>query len=186
MCTYFSRPGKENTVKTLKVAREYAEKFGIRNIVVASTTGETGLLATEVFKGFNLVIVTHATGFVKPGFQEMKDDIRRELERRGAKVLTCVHAFAGIERGIRLSLNTWLPVDLIALTLRKLFGEGVKVAIEITLMAADAGLIPLNEDVIAIAGTSHGADTALHIKPSTTSYFFDLKVRRIICKPDTF
>ncbi len=186
MTTYFSRPGPENTEKTLRVAKEYAERYGIRNVVVASTTGKTGLLATEVFKGFNLVIVTHATGFIKPGYQEMSEDTRKELERRGAKVLTCVHAFAGVERGIRQALNIWLPVELIALTLRRLFGEGVKVAIEITLMAADAGLIPLDEDVIAIAGTGHGADTALHIKPATTSNFFDLRVRRVICKPDTF
>lgn len=50
-------------------------------------------------------------------------------------------------------------------------------------MAADAGLIPGDRDVIAIAGTSIGADTALVIRPANASRFFDLKVKEIIAKP---
>jgi hypothetical protein len=53
-------------------------------------------------------------------------------------------------------------------------------------MAADAGLIPLDRDIIAIAGSSQGADTALLIKPANASRFFDLKIREIIAKPREF
>jgi hypothetical protein len=65
-------------------------------------------------------------------------------------------------------------------------GEGTKVCVEITLMAADAGLIPVDGDVVAIAGTGRGADTALRIQPVNTSRFFDLKIREIIAKPHVF
>ena len=183
---YFSKPGEENTDSTLRLAKEYAEKYGIKHVIVASTTGKTALKAVEVFKGFNLVVVTHSTGFVKPNFQEMPNEIRERVKAKGAKVLTCTHALAGVERAFRREFGVWLPVELIAIALRKIFCEGVKVAIEITLMSVDAGLIPENEDIIAIAGTGRGADTALHIKSASTSNFLRLKVRRIICKPDTF
>jgi hypothetical protein len=53
-------------------------------------------------------------------------------------------------------------------------------------MAADAGLIPASKDIIAIAGTGHGADTALLIKPANTGRFFDLIIREIIAKPRDF
>jgi len=73
-------------------------------------------------------------------------------------------------------------LTIIAETLR-LFSEGVKVCVEITVMAADAGLIPVDRDVIAIAGTSRGADTALLIKPSHSNDFFNLTIREVIAKP---
>ncbi len=65
-------------------------------------------------------------------------------------------------------------------------GEGTKVCVEITLMAADAGLIPVGKDVVAVAGTGNGADTALRIKPANASRFFDLKIREVIAKPFEF
>jgi hypothetical protein len=65
-------------------------------------------------------------------------------------------------------------------------GEGTKVCVEITLMAADAGLIPVDKDIVAIAGTGEGADTALRILPANATRFFDLKIREIIAKPHNF
>ena len=72
--------------------------------------------------------------------------------------------------------------DVIANVLRT-FGEGMKVACEITLMAADSGLVRTDEEVIAIAGTDLGADTAIVLKPVNTQNFFDLKIKEILCKP---
>jgi hypothetical protein len=65
-------------------------------------------------------------------------------------------------------------------------GEGTKVCVEITLMAADAGLIPVDADVISIGGSGRGADTALRIQPANAAKFFDLKIREIIAKPRDF
>jgi hypothetical protein len=63
------------------------------------------------------------------------------------------------------------------------FCQGMKVAIEIVLMAADAGLIPVDREVMAIAGTSEGADTAIVVQPSYSRKFLDLKIKEIIAKP---
>ena len=59
----------------------------------------------------------------------------------------------------------------------------MKVACEITIMAADAGLVRTDEEVIAIAGTHSGADTAIVVQPSNANRFFNLRVKEIICKP---
>ena len=59
----------------------------------------------------------------------------------------------------------------------------MKVAVEITLMAADAGLLDVSEEAIAIAGTDEGADTAIVIKPAYSRKFNELKIREILAKP---
>lgn len=73
---------------------------------------------------------------------------------------------------------------MIAQTLR-LFGQGMKVVVEITTMAADAGAIPVGKDVIAIAGSGKGADTAVVIKSASSHNLFDIVVREIIAKPSS-
>ncbi|RJS84058.1 hypothetical protein CW702_03010 [Candidatus Bathyarchaeota archaeon] len=173
-----------NTDEVLKAAKERADELGIRDIVVASTRGETGVKAAEIFKGYNLVVVTHHTGFRAPGIQEMKEENRKTIEELGGKVFTGTHAFMNVERAILNKLGTAYPTEIIAHTLR-LFGEGMKVAVEITLMAADAGLIPVDKDVISIAGSGKGADTAVVIKPANSKDLFEVTIREIIAKPRT-
>jgi hypothetical protein len=50
-------------------------------------------------------------------------------------------------------------------------------------MAADSGLIRTDEDIIAVAGSGRGADTAVVMKPAHTHDFFDLRIKEILCKP---
>jgi len=184
---YFKTAGEHNTDETLKLSLNCAKSRGIWHIIIATTTGKTALKAVKIFdpKEFNLVIVSHMTGFRRPGVQELDEKIREQLIQAGAKVLTTTHVLSGIERAIRYKFDTIGPTELIAYTLR-LFGQGTKVCVEITVMAADAGLIPLDEDVIAIGGTSSGADTAAIIRPAHSNNFFDLKIRELICKPSDF
>jgi hypothetical protein len=180
--TYFKEAGKQNTDALLRIVKEYVEKEGIKNVVVASTTGETGAKASRIFKGHNIVIITHCFGFREPGKIELEDEYRREILANGAKIFTGVHALSSVERAIRKDFGTMQPLELIANTLR-LMGEGTKVCVEITLMTADAGLIPVDKDVIAVAGTGRGADTALRIQPANTGRFFNLKIKEVIAKP---
>ncbi len=179
---YFSTPGRINTETVLVLARKRAEELGIRSIVVASTTGETGVKASQLFKGFNLVVVTHHTGFKELGQQELTEENRRIIEANGAKVYTGTHVFMNVERAIRSKFNTAYPAEIMAQTLR-LFCEGMKVAVEIAAMAADAGLIPVDRDVVSIAGTGRGADTAIVVQPANSSRIFDMIIKEIIAKP---
>ena len=76
------------------------------------------------------------------------------------------------------------PVLVIADTLR-LLGQGTKVAVEVAVMAADAGTLT-GADIISIGGSGSGADAALVLKPAHQNNFFDLRIREIICKPRGF
>lgn len=181
-CIYFKKPGPENTKRTLEIASKRAEELGVSNIVVATTRGETGLMAAELFPKKNLVMVTHSTGFVKPDYQELKPEFREKIEKSGFKLLTCQHAFGGVGRAVRKKLATYELEEIIAYTLR-VFGEGTKVAVEIALMAADAGLIRTSELCISVGGTGRGADTAILLKPANAQTFFDLRVMEFLAKP---
>ena len=182
IAVYFDKPGEENTQRTLELAKQRAEELGIRTILVASTRGETGVRACEVFQGYDVVVVTHSTGFKEPDYQELTDENRAAIEAAGGKILICQHAFGGVGRAVRKKLGTYELEEIIAYTLR-IFGEGMKVAVEIALMAADAGLVRTDEPCISIAGTSKGADTAVVLKPANAQTFFDLRALEILCKP---
>lgn len=178
----FEKPGKTNTDAVLKCVKEKGEALGIKTCVLATTRGYTAERAAEILDGFNIVAVTHFTGLKEPNVQELAEDKRDRLENKGVKVLTCGHSFFGIGRAVRLRFNTYQVDEVIAETL-KLFGVGVKVAVEVSLMAADAGLIRAGEEVLCVGGTGAGADTAVVLRAVNTADFFKLKIREILCKP---
>ena len=179
---YYNRPGKENTEDTLTMAKERAIELGIDTIIVASTVGTTAIRAAEYFKGLKLVVVCHYTGFREPNVQELDTEARSAVESMGGVVHIATHTFGGVGRSIRNKFNTYQTEEIIAQTLR-IFGEGVKVVCEIALMAADAGLVKTGQEVVCVAGTGHGADTAVVLQPVNAQRFLDLKIKEIICKP---
>ena len=181
-CTYFGNPGKDNTDQVFQIAKARAEQLGISSVVVATTRGETGRRAAETFSGFNLVLVTHSTGFKKPNQQELSEENRTAIKDLGGRVLTCQHAFGGVGRAVRKKLGTSEVEEIVAYTLRT-FGQGMKVVCEIAIMAADAGLIRVGEPTISIAGTGRGADTAVVLKPANAQDFFDMRIMEVLCKP---
>ncbi|MBN1894723.1 hypothetical protein JW906_09520 [bacterium] len=180
--TYFEKPGPTNTDATLKLTQEWSERLDIQTVLVASTSGSTGLKAVKLLKGREIIVVTHSCGFRDDNAQELIQENREQILALQGKILTCQHALAGISRAVRFQLKTYEIDEIIANALR-IFGHGLKVAVEICLMAADAGLARTDADVIAVGGSSQGADTAAVIQPANVSRFFDLKVRGILCKP---
>jgi uncharacterized protein len=179
---YFDKPGPGNTEEVLHIAQKRAQELGIKTIVVATNEGNTALRAIEVCKGVKIVAVTHSTGFKVPNFQELTAENRRKIEANGGVVLTTTHLFRGVSGAMLKQFNTHEIGVIIANTLR-LLGQGMKVVIEISVMAADAGLVRTDEDIIAIGGSGRGADTAVVLKPVNSNDFFDLKIKEILCKP---
>ncbi len=180
-CVYFEKPGPTNTLRTLEIAAERAEELDIKSIVVPTTSGATGLKALNYFKNRNIIFVTHSTGFLKPDFQQLLPESRENIELAGAKILTCQHALGGVGRAVRKKLATYQLEEILAYTLR-VFGEGTKVAVEITLMAADAGLISTLEPCLSLGGTGQGVDTAVLLRPAHAQNFFDLRILEILAK----
>jgi hypothetical protein len=180
--SYFPEAGGQNTGAVLRIVAARARASGIRRVVVPSTTGATALAAAEALAGLDLVVMTHEAGFARDGEQEFPAEVRRALEARGIAVLTVTHAFGGLSRAMRDTFNTRVIGDIVASTLC-VFGQGMKVAVEITLMAADCGAVRTDEAVIAMGGSDHGLDTAIVCRPVNAQRFFDLKVQEILCKP---
>jgi hypothetical protein len=179
---YFPITGPDNTLETMHLTRDRMGQLGISTVVVATTDGFAGVRAVSEFAGLNLVCVSHVQGFKGPDLQELTPENRAVIQAAGVPIVTAAHAFAGINRAIRGKFATYAPTEIMASTLR-IFGEGMKVAIEIALMAADAGAIQVDAPIASIAGTGHGSDTAVILKPAYSHTFFDLKLVEIICMP---
>lgn len=182
MVMSFDKPGHANTASALQILEEGLSRHAVNQVVVASTYGNTGLEAARRLRGKNLtlVVVTHNFGFRDPGSMEMSPETRRELADLGAVVLSGTMPFRNIGTAIR-EKQGYSQQDLVANTLR-LFGQGIKVCVEITMMAADAGLIS-PADILAVAGTGRGADTVALIAPQSSNKLFDLKIKEILAKP---
>ena len=177
---YFETPGKANTDATLRAARKRAEELGIGQVVVASTHGYTAKRAQTIFEGLGVEIIAVSIGasFAEAGWT-MTAEERAELEALGIKVLTSIHAL-GDDVNDAFEVNT--PNKIVCQTLYR-FCQGMKVAVEVAIMAADAGLLDPSREAIAVAGTDEGADTAIVLKPAYARKFKELEIREILAKP---
>ncbi len=180
---YFEKPGEQNTEATLSLAFERAKELGIDHVVLASSYGETAKKALKHLDDkTKLVVVTYHTGFFEEGKNTMSREVEEFLRSKGVTIVRQSHILSGIERSISRKLGGVSRVEAIAEALRSLFGHGLKVCVEITIMAADSGAIPITE-VVAIGGRSRGADTAVVIRPAHMNNFFDAQIKEIICIP---
>jgi hypothetical protein len=173
---YFEAGGRGNTEETLRLAAERAAARGITKIVLASTRGDTARLASERFadKGIKMVVVPHQYGFGVR--QRFPPGLVAQLEQKGHRVhfgtmLFHTDSFYG----------TNAPT-ILAIMLRTLC-QGMKVCVEIILMAVDGGHVGIGEKVIAVAGTGRGADTAVVAIAAPSTRLHDLHITEIICKP---
>ena len=143
-------------------------------------TGSTAELLAG--SGKNIVCVTHADGYKEPGINELSPEERKKLTAAGVKVPTTTHVLSGVERGISTQSGGMYPAEIMSNTLR-MFGQGVKVCVEIAIMALDAGMIAYGEKIIAIGGTGRGADAAVVMTPAHAREAFNTRIHEIVCKP---
>jgi len=184
---YFNQPGVENTDDIVEIVYQRLKEGDIKSVVVASSSGGTGLkFAKRMAKETNLVVVSSQPGFSKPGVWNFNLKILKELQSMGCKVVKQSHILSGLERSFSNKFSGASHTEILAEALRSLFGVGMKVAIECSIMAADSGAIPI-EKTISVGGTSsekgQGADCAVVVWPSHCNNFFDFRVLEILAKP---
>ena len=181
---YFDEPGRENTDAVAQAVKARCAELGVRHVVAASNTGYTALKLWEALRdmGTTVVSVGEHAGFRGGDEQDLSDDQRRALEEKGIKVLICSHALSGVGRSVTNKFGGISHTEIIAHTLRRFGGEGIKVAVEVAVMAADAGLVPTDREIIAVGGSGRGADAAIVLKAAHMNNFFDLEIREIIAK----
>ena len=186
---YFEKPGKENTKATIEVVRAYLEEDnGAAALIVASISGQTALQVKQALVEISIPIVC-VTGspnwrnYPEYEFPLIRARTRTELEKAGVAIVDSVPSslsdtieFSFARYGFRSP--TWIFIE----TLLAVGGYGLKTAVESVLMATDGGHIPAFKEMLAIAGTEKGADTAIVARSTFSSTVFssDPKKRLVI------
>ena len=180
----FEKSGKRNTDATLQIAKERALALGIKQVVVASSQGYTARRAHAIFapEGIQVIAVTICHGWESEGWP-MPAQEKAALQELGVTVHTGVHALGdGVGSAFSEKYGGRALEEIVRDTLYR-FCQGMKVTVECVLMAADAGLLDMSQEVIAIAGTGDGADTAIVCKPAYSRTFHELEIREVLAKP---
>jgi len=183
--TYFEKPGEINTLAVIEAVKTRALELDIREVVIASTSGKAGAAMAEALQDTNIkiIVVTHQYGTTEEGKWDMESQYVSRLNDMGVEIVSQSHLFSGVEKSLSRDTGGISRIEIVADTLRKLFGKGFKVAVEVVLMAADSGALSMESDVIAVGGTANGADVACVIKPAHSNNFYGLQIREVICMP---
>ncbi len=181
---YFEKAGKENRDDCIKVVKERLKEGDIKYVLVASSTGETALKLYDSIKDLDvkLICVTYNAGY-KEEYKAAFDKNVPEFEKKGISYVRATHCLSAGERSVNKKYSGTAPLLLIADTYRTL-SQGLKVAVEISLMATDAGKVPSSEKIISIGGSSKGCDSAVVIRNSYSHTLLqDLAINEILCMP---
>jgi len=172
---YFEEPGMGNTETTLQLAAERAKARGIKKVVLASTTGNTARTAARIWakKGIKIVVVPHQFGFMGMRFPP---ELVTELEKQGHTVHFGTMLF---HTEHLYGVNT----PTVMANLLRTFCQGMKVCVEIIFMATDGGHVDVGEQVVVVAGSGRGADTAVVAIAASSTRLGELHITEIICKP---
>ena len=192
-CRYFDKPGRENTPDVVQIALDRLDEGDIHTVVVASTTGYTALAFADALQGHRGIALVGVaeTPLIREWGHEypcLAPETRDELERRGVVVADRVPY---LFHSSVLDQSRWkapAPEEIVRDTLYA-FGQGLKVAVEVALIVVASGFIEPFQDVIAVGGTSRGADTAIVVRATFPNHVLSqdeskrLNIREILCKP---
>jgi len=181
---YFEKKGSVNTDRTLEIALACCEQKGIKKIVVASSTGKTALLLREKAKpSIEVIGVTYSAG---SKYREEVEEFNRNREtmiKKSIQVVRGLHALSATERAFENKYKSGLlPLNIVADTLR-MFSQGMKVCLEVAVMAAEAGFVTPDEEDVVVGGSGTGADTAVIMKPAYAASMFETKFKAVLCMP---
>jgi len=174
--TYFEETGPANTAAVLEIIKRRARETGVKHVVIASTTGATARAAAAAFADteVRLVIVPHQWRWREE--RQFDRSLIPDLERAGHRVYWSTMLFH-TEELYGNSAGTALANIL------RTFGQGMKVCLEILLMAANGGQVDIGEQVIVAAGSGKGADTAILATAATSNRLKEVRIHEILCKP---
>src|SRR5680860_464302 len=127
---YFEKPGKENTAEVIKLVLERAKSRDINRIVLASTRGYTAKSFLDAVSGkdIHLVVVPWQFNFKKEEGNPFPQELVKELQAKKHIVHFGTMLF---HTGDLYGTNA--PMALA--NMLRVLGQGMKVCVEITMMA---------------------------------------------------
>jgi hypothetical protein len=181
--TYFYEKGKHNTLETLEIVKKRAHELAIKHVTIATSHAFTPVLAADVFKDSNveLVAVGLSASYREKGW-DLTEEETEKIISCGIRVCKNMHVFSG---GLEEAFLGGMAIQNIVGSALSIFSQGMKVCVETSIMAAESGLIPIDNEIIAVAGTDGGADTAIVLRPNYARKFKKIQVLEILCKPRT-
>ncbi|MFB3888279.1 MAG: hypothetical protein ACE14S_02235 [Candidatus Bathyarchaeia archaeon] len=188
---YFQEPGEQNTNDVVEAVKKRVCSTGIRYVVVASNSGSTALKLAQALGEQAVVICVTGAPYRREWSMKwptLQDEARKKLEDLGVVVVDkAPYAFHNsvMESGM------WSCFDAEQIIRETLyaFGQGLKVAVEVVLMAVETGNLDPYQDVIGVGGTGRGADSAAVIRATYPATIFSkdlkkkLEIREIIAMP---
>ena len=177
---YYEEGSPDLTEPTLQASLKAAKELDIKKILVASTSGDTGVKAAEMFKnsGMQLIVVGHQMGFPVPKIQQFKTENWEKITALGGVVNLGTDVITNSIRQRKKIGHS--PLSVITQTL---ISMKVKVNVEIVAKACDAGHILPGEKVISVAGSHKGADTSVVFIANDSPNILDIKPQMYICYP---
>jgi hypothetical protein len=166
----FGEPGLKNTESVIQAVSEKIDETGIKTVIVASSTGKTAIQFAETLK--------KKVRLIAVSWKKIPPENIRTLKNQGVTVCEYEDYLPLHEAGKDLIRNTYYTL-----------GQGVKVCVEVVLIAVDKGTISAGQDVIAVGGTGGGSDSAAIIKATSTADMFSsdtekrLEIREIFAMP---
>lgn len=194
-CVYFRNPGKENTGRVVEVVLKRLDEGDVKTVVVASTTGYTAHKFADALEGRKDVTLISVGETplacewdAKAKYPFLAPEVKQDLERRGVIVADRVPYL--LHSSVLDSSRWQAPSagEIVRDTLYA-FGQGLKVAVEVVLIAVASGFLAPYQDVIAVGGTSRGADTAIVVWATFPNHVLSedrrkrLRIREVLCKP---
>lgn len=193
---YFETPGPHNTDNVVEAVKERVKEGDIEHVIVASISDRTALRFAEEFRGLAVSVICvsgNPSWLVMYGVEYpfVRGEIREQLERLNVAIVDKTPStLSGDTIDYGLARYGYIPASWVAAeTLEAVGGYGLKTAVEATLMATDCAAVPPSVNVISVAGTDRGADTAIVAKSTYSPLMFSsdasrrFQVREIIAMP---
>ena len=164
---YFTEKGPANTAELAAIVAKRVEAGDITAVVVATTSGQTALTLAEA-----LPAGTRVYGVNFQNSDRLDPEIHAQAEAAGVVFMPD----EPVAKYIR-EVDGHSPDSL------RCFGQGMKVAVEVVMMAVEVGHIQASDQVIGIGGSSRGADVAIVATASGPEDLSRLWVSEILAKP---
>lgn len=180
---YFPEFGEQNTSAVIDCVGRRLAGGHLSTVVVATSTGKTAVAFAEALRqrpGVRLIAVGNPPGST---YERITPENRQKLTALGATIVDYAPYGCAALQG-DAHKNMYGALDLLVVVAdvwRMMGGQGLKVAMEIGLMATNVGVLAPGETVIAVGGTASGADTAIVMKTALSIDIFAAEPER---RPD--
>jgi hypothetical protein len=189
---YFDQPGFINTNSVIEAIKERLKEGDVESILVPLTTGKTaGIFSKKIGTLAKIVTVSEVEAASACRRIASADKgllgrlVRKRLEAVSEDTSKVLHREAFDLTFLPFCGESWNVVKEVLYT----FGQGMKVAIELSLAAVEINKVEKFKKVISVGGTGEGVDTAIVVRTAPQNEAFGknpdlrLTIQEIIAMP---